>query len=127
VGLVQNASINTYTRSDRKRSPDHVPGCEAPPSDSGMNEMFEEAAKRLIRARESGELISQLSINVQPYTVDETHQIQAATVVLTARHSVRLEGLKLTGGEFCTVLCWLCLKQMAQTEGHANRGAGHAI
>ncbi len=43
---------------------------------------FERAARQLTHARESGELISQLSIDAQPHTVDEAHQIQAATVSL---------------------------------------------
>lgn len=43
---------------------------------------FEEAARQLVRARESGELLSQLSADSRPQTIEEAHRIQAATVAL---------------------------------------------
>src|ERR1700761_8454943 len=43
---------------------------------------FEEAARQLVGARESGKLLSQLSIDSRPRTIDEAHRIQAATVTI---------------------------------------------
>jgi 2-keto-4-pentenoate hydratase len=43
---------------------------------------FEEAARQLIGARQSGKLISQLSANAQPHSIEEAHQIQTTTVSL---------------------------------------------
>ncbi|MFL9861861.1 hypothetical protein P0D72_09210 [Paraburkholderia sediminicola] len=55
---------------------------DQPKHSSEKNNKVEKAARQLTRARESGERISQLCVDAQPHTVDEAHQIQAATVSL---------------------------------------------
>ncbi|MGF6837756.1 2-keto-4-pentenoate hydratase [Paraburkholderia youngii] len=49
---------------------------------SEAHNRFERAARQLIHARKSSELLSRLSEDVQPRTIDEAHQIQAATASL---------------------------------------------